>query len=45
MGYSSSSGDGEKVKQIRQQKALPKSNLGGLFYGTESPTVFREVNS
>jgi hypothetical protein len=32
MGYSSSLGDGKKIKQIHQQKALPKLNLEGLFY-------------
>jgi hypothetical protein len=43
MGYSSSFGDGEKIKQIHQQKALPNLILEGLFYGSESPTVFGEV--
>jgi hypothetical protein len=33
MGYSSAFDDGEKIKQIHLQKALPKSNLEGLFYG------------
>jgi hypothetical protein len=43
MGYTSSFGDGEKIKLFHQQKALPKSNLEGLFYGPESPAVFGEV--
>jgi hypothetical protein len=43
MGYSSSSGNGEKVKQIHQQKALPNLILEGLFYEPESPTVSGEV--
>jgi hypothetical protein len=43
MGYSNSFGDGEKIKQIHQQKALPNLILEGLFYGPESPTVFGEV--
>jgi hypothetical protein len=33
MGYSSSLGDGKKVNQVLHQKALPKLNLEGLFYG------------
>jgi hypothetical protein len=43
MGYSSSFGDGKKIKQIPQQKALPILILEGLFVGPESPTVFGEV--
>jgi hypothetical protein len=43
MGHTSSLGDGEKIKQIHQQKALPNLILEGLFYGPESPTVFGEV--
>jgi hypothetical protein len=35
MGYSSSFGDGEKIKQIHQQKALPNLILEGLFYGSD----------
>jgi hypothetical protein len=42
MGYSSSFGDGEKIKQIHQQKALPKSNLEGLFYESEYSVVSGE---
>jgi hypothetical protein len=43
MGYSRSLGDGEKIKQIHLQKALPKSNLEGLFGGPASPIIFGEV--
>jgi hypothetical protein len=31
MGDASSFGDGEKIKQIHQQKALPNLILEGLF--------------
>jgi hypothetical protein len=31
MGYSSSFGDGEKIKQNHQQKALPKFDFGRAF--------------
>jgi hypothetical protein len=43
MGYSSSLGDGEKIKEIHQQKALPNLILEGLIYEHKSPTVFGEV--
>jgi hypothetical protein len=43
MGYPSSFGDGEKIKLFHQQKALPKSNLEGLFVGPESSAVSGEV--
>jgi hypothetical protein len=43
MGYSSSFGDGEKIKQIHKQKALPNLILEGLFYGPKFPTVSGEV--
>jgi hypothetical protein len=40
MGNASSFGDGEKIKQIHQQKALPNLILEGLFCGPDSPTMF-----
>jgi hypothetical protein len=43
MGYPSSFSDGEKIKQIHQQKALPNLILEGLFYGPESSAVSGEV--
>jgi hypothetical protein len=42
MGYSSSFGDGEKIKQNHQQKALPNLILEGLFYESESSAVSGE---
>jgi hypothetical protein len=42
MGYSSSFGDGEKIKQIHQQKALPNLILEGLFYESEYSVVSGE---
>jgi hypothetical protein len=35
MGDASAFGDGEKIKQIHQQKALPNLILEGLFYGSD----------
>jgi hypothetical protein len=43
MGYSSSLGDGEKVKQLLKEKSPFKLNLNGLFVGPESPTNFGEM--
>gem|GEM_PF-3372796 len=43
MGYSSSLGDGEKVKQLLKGKSPFKLNLKGLFVGPESPTIFGEM--
>jgi hypothetical protein len=43
MGYSSSLGDGEKVKQLLKGKSPFKLNLKGLFVGLESPTIFGEM--